>query len=310
MRKPAISIIMPVNNSEKYIESSVNSILNQTLTDFEFIIIDDASTDGTSKILKQISDQRVSIITNFVNLGNYPSRNIGIRASSGDFICVMDSDDLALPYRLERQMHFMLNNPDIGISSVWFWRFGTGGNIPISYPADDEWLKIKFLENNYCLHPGLCIRKGLLPNEESLLYNENYRYASDYDFVSRNFKHFRICNIPEILMEYRIHPAQITSSKFAEQQQYADIIRINYLQNLGLTLNDKEKTIHLSLIKNEYNPYCDLKEHIAWCNKMLEYNFHIQFFNTELLAGYLREKLMWQRRMTESRNIETLKPTN
>ena len=299
MKKPLVSVILPVYNSDKYIDSAVKSILNQTFTDFEFIIIDDASTDGTSEILKRISDQRVRIITNFVNLGNYPSRNIGIRSSSGEFICVMDADDLALPYRLERQIYFMLNNPDVGICSTWFRRFGLGKNIPINYPSNEEWLKIRFIENNYCLHPGLCIQRSLFSREESVLYNEHYCYASDYDLVSRNFKHFRICNIPEILMEYRIHPAQITSSKFAEQQQYADIIRINYLQNLGLTLNDEEKTIHLSLIKNEYNPNFDLKKHIAWCNKILVYNFRTQFFNTELLAGYLRIKLMWQRRITE-----------
>lgn len=305
-----ISVIMPGYNSVKYISSSVNSILNQTFTDFEFIIIDDASTDGTSEILERISDQRVQIITNFVNLGNYPSRNIGIKASSGEFICVMDSDDLALPYRLERQMYFMLNNPDVGICSNWFRRFGSGTNISVNYPSNDEWLKIKFIENNYCLHPALCIRRSLFPCEESLLYNENYKYASDYDFVSRSFMHFRICNIPEILMEYRIHPAQITSSKFAEQQQYADFIRINYLQNLGLALNDEEKAIHLSLVKNEYNPNLDLKEYTKWCNQILECNFRKQFFNNELTAGYLREKLMWQRRIIESRNIETLKSNN
>lgn len=310
MRKPDISVIMPVYNSKKYIESSVNSILNQTLPDFEFIIIDDASTDGTSEILNRISDQRVRIITNFINLGNYPSRNIGIKVSSGEFICVMDADDLALPYRLERQMHFMLNNPDVGICSTWFRRFGSGGNNPVMYHSDEEWLKIKFIENNYCLHPGLCIRRCLFPDEQLLLYNEHYQYASDYDFVSRNFKHFRICNIPEILMEYRIHPSQITSSKFTEQQYYADFIRINYLQSIGLTLNDEEKTIHLSLIKNEYNPNFDFKEYIVWCNQILECNFHKQFFNNEQLAGYLRKKLLWQLRIIESRNNETLKSNN
>lgn len=180
MRKPLGSVIMPVYNSEKYINTSVNSISNQTLTDFEFIITDDASTDGTSEILKQISDQRVLIITNFVHLENYPSRNIGIRASSGEFICVIDSDDLALPYRLERQMYFMLNNPDVGIFSSCFRRFGLGENIYVNYPSDDEWLKIQFIENKYCLHLGLCIWRSLFPDEESLLYNEHDHYTSDY----------------------------------------------------------------------------------------------------------------------------------
>ncbi len=296
MKEPLVSVIMPVFNSEKYISFSVNSILNQTFTDFEFIIIDDASTDGTGEILDQISDQRVRIITNFINLGNYPSRNIGIKASSGKFICVMDADDLALPYRLERQLQFMQNNPTIGISSTWFRRFGSGGNIPVYYPSDEKQLKIRFLENNYCLHPGLCIRRNLFSDEESLLYNEQYRYASDYDFVSRNFKYFRTCNIPEILMEYRSHPAQITASKFSEQQKYADCIRINYLQNIGLEPTAKEETIHLSMLKSNYHDNFELRDYIAWCNKIIDYNCNSCFFNGDLLAGYLREKLLLQRR--------------
>jgi Glycosyltransferases involved in cell wall biogenesis len=300
MKKPLISVIMPAYNSEKYVDSAVKSILNQTLTDFEFIIIDDTSTDGTSDKLKRINDKRVRIITNSVNLGNYPSRNIGIKISAGEFICVMDADDLALPYRLERQIHFMMNNPDVGICSTWFRRFGFGGNIPVSYPSDEEWLKIKFIENNYCLHPGLCIRRRLFPDEESLLYNEDYRYASDYDFVSRNLKRFRICNIPEILMEYRVHPTQISSLKFAEQQKYADQIRIDYLANINLFLDDRERAVHLSLVKSEYNLSFDFNEYISWCNKMLENNFHKQFFNNDFLARYLREKLIILRNQLNS----------
>ena len=291
MKKYLISVIMPVYNSEKFIEFSVNSILNQTFTCFEFIIIDDASTDGTGEILKQICDQRVRVITNPVNLGNYPSRNIGIQASSGEFIFVMDADDLALPYRLERQLLFMLNNPDVGISSSWFRRFGAAGNMPVNYPVDNEWLKIWFMENNYCLHPGLCIRKSSFPDEKSLLYNENLMYASDYEFVSRSFRNFRICNIPEILMEYRVHPAQITSSKFTEQQGYADSIRINYLANIGLFLDNREKSLHLTLLKNDYDGKFCLDDYLEWSHKILNYNQHKPFFDDHCLAGYLREKI-------------------
>lgn len=304
MRKTVVSVIMPVYNLEKYVASSVNSILNQTFTDFEFIIIDDASTDGSKEILKKISDQRVQIITNSENMGNYISRNIGIKVSSGEFIFVMDADDLALPYRLERQMYFMMNNPDVGICSTWFRRFGLGRNIPINYPLNEEWLRISFMHNNYCLHPGLCIRRSALPEEESLFYNEYYEYASDYDFVSRNFKYFRICNIPETLMEYRVHSEQITISKFTKQQKYADCIRINFLQNIGLTLNEEEKAMHLSLVKNEYNANFDFKEYISWCNKILRNNFNIIFFDSDLLVIYLREKLLQQRRIITNRNNE------
>lgn len=300
LNKPAhakdlvVSIIMPVYNSEKYIEQSVRSILMQTYDNFELIIINDASTDGTATKLRAFTDPRIRVLTNETNLGNYPSRNMGIRIACGQFLFVMDADDIALPHRIEKQLFYMSSHPEVGISSSSFRRFGIIDSAVVNYPFDYESLKVGFLENNYCLHPGLCIRKDLFNEPDSLLYDEQYRYASDYDFISKNFKNFKICNIPEFLMEYRVHENQITSSKYSEQQFYADQIRINYLSNIDLYPRDTEKEIHLSLVNKRILPEINMKDYLRWCNKILHYNTINPFFISELLILFLKNKLKFQ----------------
>jgi len=314
-QQPFVSVIIPVYNSEKYIEQSVKSILEQTYKNFELIVIDDASTDGTAAKLCTLNDPRIQVLTNEANLGNYPSRNIGIKMARGEFLFVMDADDIALPYRIERQLIYMSGHPEVGISSSSFRRFGICDNMVVNYPLDYESLKVCFLENNYCLHPGLCIQKDLLNKTDSLLYNEQYRYASDYDFVSKNFKNFKICNLPEVLMEYRVHENQITSSKYSEQQFYADQIRINYLSNIDLFPGDTDQKIHLSLMKRSFSPEFSMKDYLKWCNKIAHFNMINPFFKNEMLIRFLRTKLKIHqtfqlmnennRKLSNNRNIET-----
>jgi glycosyltransferase involved in cell wall biosynthesis len=294
-KDPLVSVIMPVYNGEKYVEQSVKSILDQTYDHFELIIINDASTDGTVAILNELKDPRIKLIQNTTNLCNYPSRNIGIKIAQGKYLFVMDSDDIALPNRIERQLVFMINHPDVGICSSWFRLFEASTNDKIiNYPSDPESLKVAFLENNYCLHPGLCIRKEFFKGMESLLYDEQFRYASDYDFVAKNFKNFKICNIPEVLMEYRVHENQITSSRYSEQQFYADQIRLNYLSNIELYPDEIEKRIHLSLVNRRFSPEFTMEDYIKWGNKILNYNMKYPFFKNELLIRFLRMKLKSQ----------------
>lgn len=206
----------------------------------------------------------------------------------------MDADDKAFPYRIERQLIYMSSHPAVGICRLSFQRFGIIDSVVVNYPFDYETLKVHFLQNNYCLHPGLCIRKDLFNELDSLLYDEQYRYASDYDFVSRNFKNFKISNLPEVLMEYRMHENQITSSKYSEQLFYADQIRINYLSNINLYPRGAEKEVHLSLVNKRLFSEISMKEYLQWCNKILLYNMINPFFKNELLILFLKNKLKFQ----------------
>ena len=111
---PKITVVMPVYNGEKYLDTAIKSILNQTFTNFEFVIVDDASTDSSARIINSYKDKRIKLIQNNVNLGIPTTRNKCLQESSGEYIAVLDCDDYAYPSRLAEQFEFMENNPDFG----------------------------------------------------------------------------------------------------------------------------------------------------------------------------------------------------
>ncbi len=118
MKPPLVSVVMPTYNAGKYVEEAISSILGQTFSDFEFIIVDDGSTDRTPEILRTYTDPRIQLLFNEKNEGNYPARNRGCRLARGKYIAVMDGDDVAMPERLEKQVKFMEENPDFFLQNL------------------------------------------------------------------------------------------------------------------------------------------------------------------------------------------------
>jgi glycosyltransferase involved in cell wall biosynthesis len=284
---PAISVIMPVYNSASYLGEAILSILGQSFTDFEFIIIDDGSTDNSISVIRSFDDDRIKIIELRNNHGNYTARNIGLDAATGKYLCVMDSDDVSVRHRLEVQFNFLENNPDIGICGSLVRIYGTDSiiNRPLIY---DE-INTSFLKNNYCTHPSLMMRSAFL-KEYNLRYNDFFKYAGDYELVSNALKHFKVVNLPEVLLEYRLHKAQISQKHYLEQQYYADKVRIVQLLNFGIVPSDKENHIHLQLLKGTPGKY-SFHELKLWGNLLLEKNYKTQFYNSFLLIDSLRSLL-------------------
>ena len=287
---PKISVIMPVFNGGKYIEEAIKSILNQTFIDFEFIIINDGSTDNSLTIIQSFNDRRIKIINQETNHGNYPARNIGIASAQGEYICVMDSDDISLPNRLQIQYKFLEKNSPIAICGTPAKIIGTDKiwRKPMGY--DD--LKIAFLENNFCIHPTLMIRHSVL-KYTGILYNNQFRYAADYDFISNIMVHFKVVNISNVLLEYRLHNSQITSKYFIEQQQFADLIRIKQLSNFGIYPTKEEKQYHMILSKGAIDRNTEIRfiDIQRWATYLIEKNNEKEYYHQIKLIHFLREKL-------------------
>lgn len=221
---PLVSVVMPVYNVAKYINESVTSILNQSFYDFEFIIIDDASTDDTWNILQSYRDERIVLLRNERNKGNYPSRNRGLKQARGEYIAVMDGDDIASPNRLEKQYSYMQAHKHL---------IALGGNFRLStqkqdrkIPLEHEEISFALLKDFSLLHPSFMIKTEVLKRIDG--YKEEYKYASDYDLLCRLSLYGEIENLPYVLMLYRRHEDQISSSKKEEQAQYAYTIRRDY----------------------------------------------------------------------------------
>ena len=219
-----ISIIMPVYNEDKYLHAAIDSILSQTFDNFEFIIIDDASTDNSLQIIKSYTDKRIILICNEYNVGNYPSRNKGLEIAVGKYICVMDADDVAYPQRLELQYQYLEACSDL-------WILGTGLDFSIpgmkwTLPSSHEQLMIGLLQDNVSLHSSLMIRTDVMRKYGG--YDEKYVYSSDYDLMSRFSLAGKVENLPEVLMMYRWHASQISQLHQDEQKAFAYDIRRKY----------------------------------------------------------------------------------
>ena len=144
MTTPAVSVLMPVYNVEKYIGEAIESILNQTFNDFEFIIIDDASTDNTVSVIEKFSDNRIKLIRNETNIKLAASLNKGLRIAQGKYIARMDGDDISLPHRFQKLYEFLENNPSVDICGSAMRVFGNEETV-WEYSSDDKEIKAEEL---------------------------------------------------------------------------------------------------------------------------------------------------------------------
>lgn len=206
---------MAVHNGERYLCQAIDSILGQTFTDFEFIIIDDGSIDSSLEIISSYDDPRVRLIKNAENLGLTPSLNIGFDTASGEYIARMDSDDVSLPERLRKQVAYMDEHPEIAASGTWAQDIDQEGKmvglrrVPFGKRMDYD-----FWRPSPLIHPSTIIRVAHL---RGLRYDAGIKYGQDYDLWLTLRRKYKIDNLPEYLLLYRVHTDSITRVKWAEQ---------------------------------------------------------------------------------------------
>lgn len=178
MGAPMISVVMPVYNGEKYLGVAIESILNQTYANFEFIIVNDGSQDGTEIIILSYNDERIVYLKSETNLRIEGTLNKGMRHAVGKYIARMDADDISLPSRLEKQLLFMERNPNIGVCGTWANIFGD--NIEShtwKCPTQSENIKIEMMFACPFVHPSVFIKRTLF---NSYSYSDEFQKAEDY----------------------------------------------------------------------------------------------------------------------------------
>jgi glycosyltransferase involved in cell wall biosynthesis len=210
MTNPTVSVVMSVFNGEPYLHEALESILNQTFRDFEFIIINDGSTDGSATVLESYrkSDSRLRVYHQ-ENRGVGESLNRGCGLAQGKYIARMDADDIATSGRLMRQVEFMEGHPEVDVvgGAVEFID-ATGKSLAITrYPETDHEIKTSFSRQNPLVHPTVLFRRDVF------LALGGYRAvfkAEDYDLWLRIAERGQLANLGEVVLKYRIHPDQVT----------------------------------------------------------------------------------------------------
>jgi glycosyltransferase involved in cell wall biosynthesis len=228
---------MSVYNGEKYLKEAVSSILNQTFSDFEFFIVNDASNDATAEILAQLNDSRIKIINNATNQGLTYNLNTMLSLSNGQYIARMDADDIALPHRFQVQYDYMESHPEIGICGTWIETFfeETGKKQIVKYANDDTGIRaFAFFQAPFC-HPTVMIRKEVLENNR-LQYPIQYRLGQDYALWVELLKVTKGANLPEVLLRFRRHKENV--SNWNKGQEYKTVEMLTSIQQQYLLQYD------------------------------------------------------------------------
>lgn len=214
---PKISVIMSVYNGEKYLREAIGSILNQTFTDFEFIIVNDGSTDNSLEIIQSYDDERIKIINNETNIGLTKSLNKALKQARGECIARQDADDVSLPNRFEEQMKYFEWHPETVVLGTSKYVINEDGKILRKEIASSNPHKNLF-EGNAFTHGSVMFKKEVV--EELGYYNELFRYSQDYEFWLRIAKHYKVSNLTQPLYKLRSHEENIRVTNVEEAILY------------------------------------------------------------------------------------------
>lgn len=222
---PKISVILSVYNGEKYIKEAMQSILDQTFGDFEFIIIDDGSVDKTSQVLDGFQDPRIVRLKNEKNIGLVKSLNRGLEMARGEFIARMDADDITYPQRFEKQIRFLEQNPSVGVLGTAIEYINTKGKrISVSRePASHELIFWKMFFDCAIIHPTVMMRREVVTSVHG--YDPTFIHIEDTELWSRLVNLTRFANLSEVLHARRLHRQSIMSTQSAIQYRSGIIIR-------------------------------------------------------------------------------------
>jgi len=267
MPDPKVTVLMSVYNGEKYLKEAIDSILTQTFTDFEFLIINDASKDRSRDILQRYSDPRIKVITNEGNIGLTRSLNKGLRFSKGKYIARMDADDISMPERLKRQIEFMELHPDVGLLASQIVVIDINGKslYTLKLPETNECIKWILLFENCIAHPAAFYRRDLAIRIGG--YNELFKRSQDYDLWSRMSFETKIYQIPETLLKWRATSNYEQVNYINEQEETVrkvmkDSISKTLGKNVSVEQIDILRSALLGKTNEDFNSFFNLASEI------------------------------------------------
>lgn len=243
MKTPKISVIMPNYNCEKYIDKAIESILNQTFRDFEFIIIDDGSTDNSWNIIQDYAkkDNRIIAIKNEKNLWVSKTRNKAINISKWEYIALMDSDDISLTDRFEKQIQFLNKNLEVWIVGWTMEIMDENWNVysERKYNLTDTEIRKKLFRYSPFCHPLVMIRKSIL--KKSGFYDIDINLWEDYDLYFRIWKYSKFANLEDVLINYRMSKTNSTTTKLKQMEIKTLAIRNKAVNEYWYKMNFLDK---------------------------------------------------------------------
>lgn len=247
-----VSVLIPFYNSEAYIKPCIDSVLNQSWQDFELILLNDGSTDKSEEIVRGYTDKRIRYYKNETNLGIPVSHNKLMDLAQGEYLALVDSDNLCLPERLKKQVEFLDAHPDVTVVGSW-------GKLFNSLPAATLGRKIKkfiinmgwmwcqpaevtlreTLRGNTCMHSSMMIRYQDF-KDKNIRYNPDFDVAEDYDLLRQILvSGLKICNIQEVLFKYHLYGGNISITKKQRMREADAQVKADICRDLGIPFRRK-----------------------------------------------------------------------
>jgi len=288
LEKPKISVVMPVYNGDRFIDKSIKSVLSQTFNNFEYIIINDGSTDDSLKIIESYEDSRIKIINYSKNRGITFALNNGLNVAKGDYIARQDQDDISYPDRFMLQIEYLENN-DVDLVDTNFIFIDENDKYLQDYEkryfSPDQTLSHLFFYE--MVHASIMCKRSLFAK-----YNIQYRKrpTEDYDLFIRLAKAgMRAGRLDQKLIKQRKHPNSMCGSDWDNIKKDIDIMRNEFVQDLGIQPTNYEKKLHIAFVEQNLstlNQY-QFREVLLWANKIIKANSKNKIYS----SIYFKEQL-------------------
>lgn len=294
-----VSVLLPVFNAGEYIGECLKSLIDQSFNDFEILIYDDNSIDETVGIIETVNDKRIKLYRKPNNTGLTKSLIAGIQEAKGKYIARMDADDISEPTRLEKQVHFLENNPDYGIVGSFLKPIENGDLKAMwSYPVEHQDIVSWMVIDSPFVHPAIMMRKEVLIKNK-LNYNSCFEPCEDYQLWFQLLKCTKGYNINEPLIYYRLHANQTIERRKKEVIEKSNLVRASVVNWLtGYKMTTTEMKIHYSFFnESHHNDVDSILLKSKWKNKWMK----LSADNISLIE---LGKTFW------SRNLRTLSEYN
>ena len=250
--KPKITVLLAVYNGQAYLRECMDSVLNQTYKDFEFLIVDDGSTDATRDIIKSYSDDRIRLIENGRNLSQVTSLNIGLDHAHSEYVARIDADDVMLPHRLKRQLDFLTRRPSIALAGSWGeaidikGRMIARGKLPLRRA---EIIATVLFGEFISVHSAVMFRREAVLDVGK--YNEAFSFTEDYKLITDLLLHgYYVSNMPEVLIRYRFHEDRISVRNSKPQAARCILAIRRFIENLTEGFSESERNLLFDFLIN------------------------------------------------------------
>lgn len=290
---PALSVVIPTYNAEKHLVEAVASVLRQDFCDFELLLVDDGSTDGTDAILRPLAaDPRIRLLRNSRNKGLIATLHHAYAECRAPLIARMDADDICDPERFGRQVAFLRANQDVAIVGGAIRFFGNVAPNDFHFPTDHAAIRVAMLFYCPLAHPALMFRRELI-DQGLMQYDDAFRHAEDYHLWSRLLLKVRASNLHDVVLDYRLHAQQVSSD--SSDKQYAASLRVRrqMLEECGVGPTDEEIALHESVILEGPLPVANYMTRLAaWFRRLERANEVSAYWDAAALHSLLRGKFL------------------